>query len=77
METQRRQGQPQWTVTKNVNAPKYQQASYESTINENAPVGVSILKVKANDADGVSFVVSAMSYTSFYLELIHEFHAEM
>lgn len=41
------------TVTKNVNAPKYAQASYEATVNENAPVGISLVKVSATDADNV------------------------
>ena len=41
-------------VLRNVNTPKFQQENYEETINENAPVGRSILTVRAVDEDNVS-----------------------
>ena len=41
-------------VRRNVNAPKFvQEENYEATINENADVGKSVLKVSAEDRDQV------------------------
>ncbi len=41
-------------VTRNVNTPRFDKQSYEATINENAPVGISILSMKATDQDQVN-----------------------
>ncbi|XP_072446339.1 protocadherin-1-like isoform X2 [Chiloscyllium punctatum] len=35
----------------NDNAPKFERSSYEGTVEENSPVGTSILQVRANDLD--------------------------
>ena len=43
-------------VTRNVNTPRFNRQNYEATINENAAVGVSILKTEARDNDQVSFI---------------------
>lgn len=36
----------------NDNSPRFSRASYEASLDENAPVGSSVLKVSATDADG-------------------------
>ena len=41
-------------VTRNVNAPRFSQETYEMTINENAAVGSALIDVLATDVDGVS-----------------------
>ena len=40
-------------IIRNVNAPKFQQDSYEGTINENVDMGTSVIQVAATDADEV------------------------
>ena len=47
-------------VTRNVNTPRFNRQSYEATINENAAVGMSILKTEARDNDQVRILIMIM-----------------
>ena len=47
-------------VIRNPSGPIFSQNSYETTINENFPVGDAIIQATATDADGVKFTIKSL-----------------